>query len=254
MSNGSAVLSAMIALASPSLPGPRKILATLSRRFPDIPSESSVKQTNTEIIFPYGGNMAIVAAVKGPIPGDELMDACAAAWWWPQATARLRRHPRHAVITLMGEHGTMKEKHVRLTHLVAAVARHAETLGIFWANGGLVHEPETFQRQVAGLTNKNLLPNLWIDMRTDTNQDGSHTFYTNGMWAFGQLEIEVERARIDRDDLLDICYPTVRGILESGAKIRHGARIVHSPHQKIRVTHGPSLFDPRLKVMKLELE
>jgi hypothetical protein len=254
MSNGSTVLSAKIAMASPSLPAPRQILATLSRRFPDCPSEGSVKLTKTEIIFPYGGNMAVVAAMKGPILGDELEDACAAAWWWPQATARLRRHPRHAVVTLMGEHGTMQEKHVRLTHLVAAVARRAETLGIFWENGGIVHEPATFQRQVAALTFKKLVPNLWIDMRSDTIDEGIHRFYTNGMWAFGQLEIEVERARMDREELLDICYPTVRGILESGARIRHGARIVTAAGKKIRVTHGPSLFDPRLKVMKLDLE
>jgi hypothetical protein len=137
---------------------------------------------------------------------------------------------------------------------VAAVARRAETLGIFWENGGLVHEPATFQRQVAALTFKKLVPNLWIDMRSDTIDEGIHRFYTNGMWAFGQLEIEVERARMDREELLDICYPTVRGILESGARIRHGARIVTAAGKKIRVTHGPSLFDPRLKVMKLDLE
>src|ERR1700734_376136 len=124
MSNGSTVLSAKLATPSPSLPAPRPILATLSRRFPDCPSEGSVKLTKTEIIFPYGGNMGVVAAMKGPILGDELEDACAAAWWWPQATARRSRHPRHAVVTLMGEHGTLQQRHVRLTHLVAAVATH----------------------------------------------------------------------------------------------------------------------------------
>jgi len=247
-------LLAMVALSSDLMPQQRDILAILSRRFPDCPAPADVEQAREQFVFPFGGNTAAIRRMPGPIPWRDLEGPCETAWWWPQASECMSRHTHHVLVALMGGAGDAKERHVRLSHLVAAVARQTNATGIYWGNGTLVHEPEAFQKQVAGLTTEHLVPHLWIDMRVEENDDGTHRFFTTGMSAFSQLEIEIERSDLEPESLLDICYPTIDYILTSGTKIQHGETIGRSAEEKFRVTHESSMFESRNTVMKLALE
>ncbi len=74
------------------------------------------------------------------------------------------------------------------------------------------------------------------------------------MHAFSQLEIEIERTSLGAEPLLDLIYPTIDYILTSGVRIRPGETLGRSAKEKIKVTHGPSMFESRDKVMKLTLE
>ncbi len=98
------------------------------------------------------------------------------------------------------------------------------------------------------------MPQLWVDMRVEDNGDGTNRFFTTGMHAFSQLELEIDRTPLDAESLLDVCYPTIDYILTSGVRIRHGETVGRSAEEKIKVTHGPSMFELRDKVMKLTLE
>ena len=166
----------------------------------------------------------------------------------------MRLHTHHLIVALMGGAGNVRERHVRLSYLVAAAARHANPAGIYWGNGTLVHEPEAFQKQVDGLTAEHLVPHLWIDMRVERNNDRTYRFFTTGMRAFSQLEIEVDRTDLAPETLLDICYPTIDWILRTGTKVRHGETVGRSADEKFRVTHEPSMFPSRKTVMKLKLD
>jgi hypothetical protein len=248
------MLVAMLALYSGELPDTRSFLKSLGRVFPDAPRPGKIQEDEGQILFPFGGNQAVVGLMPVAIPWSDLEGPCETAWWWPEAAACMSCHTSHLIVALMGSSGDVKERHVRLTHLVAALAEHAHAAGIYWGNGTLVHEPQAFRAQADGLTVEHLVPQLWIDMRAERNGDGSNRFFTTGMHAFSQLEIEIERTTLGAEPLLDLIYPTIDYILTSGVRIRPGETLGRSATEQIKVTYGPSMFESRDKVMKFALE
>jgi Domain of unknown function (DUF4261) len=254
MAKSDKVLAAMIALSSGGMPDLPGVLQSLKRVYRDTPTPGKVREREADLEFPFGGNTVKILWEKQPIPWPELKGPCATAWWWPEAAACLSRHKHHLIVAILGSSGDVKDRHARLTHLVAALIEHSDAAGVYWGNGTLVHEPQAFRAQADGLTAEHIVPQLWIDMRVESNGDGTVRFFTTGLSAFSQLEIEIERTTLDANSLLDFCYPTIDYILRSGIRIQHGETLGRSAEEKFKVTHGPSMFDSRNNVMRLSLE
>jgi hypothetical protein len=244
-------LIAMVALNSPRLPEPSRILATLQERCPDCPVPGDMTQKEGTLIFHLDDLMAAATLIPAPIPWSDLEGPCATAWWWPEATEQMSAHKDHVIVALMGASGSPVERHILLTQLVAAIAANADAAGIYWGAGTVVHEPIAFQEQSAELSPDNLAPHLWVDMRLEQNEDGSLRYFTTGMESFGCLEIEIDRSRRQPQEILDFCYGIVSYVLTSGATIRDGETIGRSAKEKIKVYHKPSMWG-RGTAMKLE--
>jgi len=60
--------------------------------------------------------------MPAPIPWSALEGPCATAWWWPEATEKMKHHHSHIILALAGESGNLVQRHVTLTHFTAAVA------------------------------------------------------------------------------------------------------------------------------------
>ena len=247
-------LVAMIAVNSDRMPDLRAVFRSLGQVFSDLPPINSVSGEEGQMLFQFGENLAAIALMPGPIPWPELEGPCETAWWWPEAAARMRGHTHHFIVALMGGAGDVRERHVRETHLVAALAKHTDAAGIYWGNGTLVHDPEAFQRQADGLTAENLVPHMWVDMRAEHNGDGTCRFFTTGMEAFSKREIEIERTPLDPESLLDLCYPIINYLLTEDVKIRDGETVGRSAEEKFKVTYGRSMFPSREKVMKIAVQ
>jgi hypothetical protein len=194
--------------------------------------------------------MVAISLMPVPIPWSELEGPCATAWWWPEATERMREHESHVIVALMGRAASPVERHILLTHLVSAVAATASAAGIYWGGGTVVHEPIAFQEQSAELTPDNLAPHLWVDMRLEPNEDVSFRYFTTGMESFGCLEIEIDRSRRQPEEILDFGYDIVNYVLMRGAPINDGETFGRSANEKIKVRHKSSMWKRRT-VMKL---
>jgi hypothetical protein len=242
-------LLAMVALNTPELPAPATVLATFAERCPDAPAPGDLGEQDGIVIFHLDDEMVAISLMPAPIPWSDLEGPCATAWWWPEATERMRGHNSHVIVALMGGSDVVVERHLRLSHLIAAVAAHADAAGVYWGAGTVVHEPAAFVEQTANLTPKRLEPLLWIDMRLEQNKDGSFRYFTTGLAAFGHLEIEIDRSRREPKEIFDFCYGIVKYVL-TGAVIKDNETIGRSAEEKIRVRHQPSMFD-RGTVMKL---
>jgi hypothetical protein len=81
-----------------------------------------------------------------------------------------------------------------------------------------------------------LVPQLWVAMRVEDNDDGTYRFFTTGMSAFSQLEIEIEQSSVKPEAILDLCYPIIDYILTSGTKVRYRETMGRSAEEKIQVT------------------
>lgn len=244
-------LLAMVALNAPVLPEAERIFPTLRQRYPAAPPPEEVNREGDILSFQWGDEMGFLSLIPAPIPWSELEGPCATAWWWPGARDAMQAHNSHIMVILMQGQGDPLTRHVLLTHLTAAVAAAADTAGVYWGSGTLVHEPQMFCEQAAGLTPGHLAPELWIDMRVEPASKGSYRFFTTGMEAFGRLEVEIDSTRCRPEEILDFTYGVI-GYLLGGAEVKPGETIGRSATEKVRVRHAKSMWD-RGQVMKLDL-
>jgi hypothetical protein len=245
-------LVAMVALNSRRLPELASILTTLRERCPDCPQASEISRKDDAFVFRLGDSMATVSLMAAPIPWSDLEGPCSTAWWWPDATVRMKGHNSHLIVALMGGARSAVQRHVLLTYLISAVAANADPAGIYWGAGTVVHEPTAFQAQSAELSTENLVPHLWVDMRLEQNEDGSLRYFTTCMEAFGCLEIEIDRSRKPPEQILDFCYDIVSYVLMRAATIADGETVGRSADERIKVRHKRSIWN-RGTAMKMEL-
>jgi hypothetical protein len=247
-------LLAMVALSSERLPAVDTLRDAFAARQPEW-EEATATGENGVLFFALDGEetRAFVALMPMPIPWDDLEGPCATAWWWDEATEAMQSHTHHVVVSLLGGEGDPVERHLVLTDLVATVTELTDAVGVYWGSGTVVHEPAAFRDAAADLTPDEVIPMLWIDLRIEPLDAGGYRFFTTGLAAFDQLEIEIDRFETDPDDLYEFLVSIVHYVLTSGNTIADGETIGRDADERIAATHEPSMFDRAGPVLKLGL-
>ena len=140
---------------------------------------------DTNLVFQFRDAQLAVSLMPAPIPWSELEGPCATAWWWPEATKRMKPHKYHFLVALIGGSIEPVERRVIVTNVVSAVVRNTDAVGVYWGEGTLVHEPSQFAQQAVSASPKNIPGPLWIDVRVERNEDGSLRCFTTGMPRLG---------------------------------------------------------------------
>ena len=248
----SRMLLSMVALDTPSLPRQQEMLATLVSLSGTSVSSKTVEAKEGTLAFSLGGNSAAVALVPAVIPWSNLEGPCEMARWWPEAAEKMRGHNSHLLVALGGQNGNAVQRALALTHLAAAVAAHVDAAGIYWAGGGLVHDPQVFLEEARSPARGNLPLHLWIDFRIEANDDGTLRLFTTGMKALGKLEIEIPQSRREPAEVFDFAYSIADYILSRDAEIRDGHTVGRCEDEKVMAAHAPSLWDSAMTVLRLE--
>jgi Domain of unknown function (DUF4261) len=244
-------LLAMVALRSSAFPSAGELIEALRRIAPKA-KVGEPTEGRDALAFELCGNNAAVGLMPKPIPWEEMEGPCATAWWWPEAADAMRDHAQHAIVFLAGDEGDSASRHVDLTHLTAAVAETTDSVGIYWGGGTVVHKPEHFIDEAKQLSHGDVAPHLWIDMRLEQNDDESYRFFTTGMSQFDKPEIEIEHTEKPPQDVLEFCHDMVHYILSQDKSIGEGETVGRTSDERIKVTHGPSMFDEGQRVMRLD--
>jgi hypothetical protein len=242
----------MVALNTPSLPPPQPLLASL-KAIPGIAVDlNSLQVKDNAVVFGLGKDNAAIVLMPAPMPWSDLEGPCATAWWWPEATEKMRGHSAHLVVALMGDTGNPIQRHCTLTHLTAVVASHTDAAGIYWGGGRLVHDPLVFIEQAQTFSPDDLPLPIWIDFRVEPNDDGSHRLFTTGMKAFGRMEIEIPHSEKKPAEVFDFAYSIADYIITNNPNIQDGHTVGRSGTEKIRTTFAPSMWDSTISVLRLE--
>jgi len=258
------VAIAMVATSSLRLPPAKEIVAAaggrsskspslLGRLFgakPNAPAEQQWQDKN--LVFNFRDGMIAVALMPGPIPWSDLEGPCATAWWWAEAAERMRAHTYHFIVTVMGGTIPPVERRVILTRLVSAVLRHTDAVGVYWAEGTVVHEPTSFLEQAEGISETQIPGPLWIDVRLETNDDETLRCFTTGLAPLGHLEIEVPRATLKPQELLEFVGDTACYMVNTSTPIADGETLGRTATEKFKVRHMKSMFD-RGTVMRINM-
>jgi hypothetical protein len=241
-------LVAMIALDAPALPPVADLTAFHDGTWKDAPPLGDVARADDMLTVAPGGARAVIAVAAHPIPWEELEGPCQAAWWWPEAEQKLRKHKAHLLITLTGDEDLVTRT-MRLTRLVAAVAASSRgAIGVYWGAGTLVHSPEAFIEDAAQMTREELPLNLWVDFRPQRNGDGTLGIFTTGMTALGQMELEVAASRGDPERVMARVVELAYQLVDQGVHPADGERV-----GEVAVRHRASLFARDEKVLQIEI-
>jgi hypothetical protein len=255
----------MVATSSTRLPSAKEIVVAaggraakspglLSRLFGGKPTAAASDQEweDSNLVFSLADHMIAVALMPAPIPWPDLEGPCATAWWWPDATKRMQAHKYHFIVTVMGGAMSPVARRIMLTNLVSAVVRHTDPVGVYWAEGTVVHEPTAFLEQAEGISETNIPGPLWIDVRVEKNDDGTLRCFTTGLSRLGHLEIEVPRANLKPQELLEFVGDTACYMVNQNMPIKDGETLGRTANEKFKVRHAQSMFD-RETVLRVEM-
>jgi hypothetical protein len=245
-------LLAMVALRSPRMPTGSEIAVEFTKNCPVGPNATAGEERNETIFLDLDRGFAFVSLMPAPIPWSNLEGPCETAWWWPEATERMKGHTHHAIVALMGPIDDPVQSHIWLSHLVSAVAKNTDAVGIYWGNGTVIHDPVDFQELVADLAPDYIEPRLWIDMRLEQNEDGTYRYFTTGMTRFERPEMEIDHSEQDPQEIHKFCYAIICHLLNCRANIANGETVGRSAEEKVRVTYKPSMWEREGTVMKLD--
>ncbi|HZL87836.1 MAG TPA: DUF4261 domain-containing protein [Pirellulaceae bacterium] len=245
-------LVAMIALQKGALPDVTAVVEELGQRHPDEGPPADAARGMESAVFRWGAGPIAVALKSEPIPWEELQQPCENAWWWEQATETIQRHSAYLLVSLAPSSEDAVDRHLRLTRVVAAILPQCDAAGVYWPNGQIVHQPQSFQQQAAELSRESLNPGLWIDMHIAPTDDDGWCFYTTGLFAFGRREIEILRTGRKPEEIYEMCTEVIGYLLTSGEEVSDGGVIARSDDEQIAVRYGPSMFDDEAEVMQLE--
>jgi hypothetical protein len=245
---------AFVALDSAQLLPAGAILAEFEKRCGECHQAEASARDATTITFDLDGCPAFVSLMPAPIPWSELEGPCATAWWWPEASERMRGHTHHAVVGLLGDTGDIVKNHIWLSQLVAAVATQADAAGIYWGAGTVVHEPRAFADRASELALDDVEPQLWVDMRLEQDDDGAYRFFTTGLSALNYPEVEIEGSRRDPREILEFAYDVICYLLNRRAKVADGETVGRTADEKVAATFGPSMWQREGEVMKLAFD
>ncbi len=252
---------AMVATSSERLPDAGKIIRVrgidgarrglLGSLFGGKPG-SDLQWQDEKLIFPVHGGILAVSLMPAPIPWSSLEGPCATAWWWPEATERMRSHRFHFVVALIGGEIEPVERRILLTNVVREVVKSADSVGVYWGEGTLVHEPKQFLKLTSAISGSNIPGTVWLDVRVEPVGDNAVRCFTTGLAPLGFREIEVVRSTLAPTDVMAFIGDTACYIVNNRMQINQGETMGRTATEQYQVSYAPSMFD-RGEVMRLEL-
>lgn len=228
-----------------------RVFRELAQRWPDLPPPVDEEAEDRILSASLAGADVFVAHMPAPVPWSDLEGPCATSLLWKDAAAEVQQHSDHLLLTVRSELEPLAAATL-LTQLATAVlAAEPKAIGVYWGDGALV-SPKTLFMEMAA----ELLPDppllLWIDFRVFRGDRGQTQGFTQGMKAFGHLELETQAAPGEPSELFDRLVGFVGYLLENGPVVEDGHTIGNTAEEKIQVRHAPSSFGLEGTVMRLE--
>jgi hypothetical protein len=250
----SPVALAMLVLSDSKLPTSADVAAYIREHWPDLPALKESESESDSLFFEtVEGYIVHAGLIDAPIPAGELDFPCATNFAWEGACDAVGKMQAHAIITTLPLDNQPLRAHVYNTVMVQAVSALSNTVGVYWGNGSNFWSPEQFAGAALAASFDDPPYLLWVGHKMQREQDGSMSFFTIGMPHFGTRDVEVQHSRADVASTFDMMRFVSLYLAGQGPVIKDGETIGRSADEKIKVTVGPSVYDPKKEVYRLGL-
>ncbi len=203
------------------------------------------------ISFSLDGHDVIVGLMGAPIPWSDLEGPAATSWRWRTATAELQKSQAHAIVTLTGGGGTLIERSLLLTRLLAAATQAFGAIGVFWGPGTVVLSSAMLQEEVQEATLERLPILAWNEFRIERLPDGTANILTTGLEHFSCMEIEMIGFTLPLGDMIDL-FLGISRLLLSGEVFRDGDTVGPDAETKLETRHAKSAWGREPPVLRIE--
>lgn len=243
---------AFVALKKEHEPDEKTLRKELATVLPKLEIKE-VKIDGDSCVINVDDSVVMVALMRAPIPWKDLQGPCQQSLLWPEAEKQMKSHRVHLLVALISEEGTLVERNILLTKVMAAMTRIYPAVGVYWGHGEVVVEPKSFYTQAKEATAKSPPVLLWVGLFPQKNRDGSISLITQGLDYFQKMDIEVNASRKPLRELLTLVSGTAY-IMLVGEVIADGDTVGSEgePNQRIPTRHAKSMIDRPEKVLLID--
>jgi Domain of unknown function (DUF4261) len=250
----SPVALAMLVLSDSKLPTSADVAAYIGQHWPNMPSLKADDGGSDDLSFETEeGYIVYAGLIDAPIPENELDFPCATNTAWKGACDAVGKMRAHVIITTLPTDKQPIKSHLYNTMMVQAVSALSNSVGVYWGEGSNFWSPEQFADSALAASFDEPPYWLWVGHKMGREEDGSVSFYTIGMPRFGTRDVEVQHTRADIQVAFETMSYVSQYLVRQGPVINDGDTIGRSAEEKIKVTFGPSVYDPTKEVYRLGL-
>lgn len=203
------------------------------------------------MMLEYEGAQIFVMLAPFAIPWSDLEGPCATAWWWPEATDVMQKHPYHFIVMVAGGEWNEVARRLVLAKVTQSVVESTDSVGVYWGDATLVMQPDIFVANVEDATTEDVPMMVFADVRVEEISDGVYRCFTTGMKSLGFHEIEMDETTMEPDELIEFVLDTAKYIVDEYLEIPEGNTFGRDDDKQFVVRYRPSMFD-RDVVMKLD--
>ena len=221
-------------------------------RWPKSPLPTEGQKKDNTLSYQVGESQVIYGVMPAPIPWSDFEGPCENAVFWPNATAEMRKHKRHVIVTVLGDADRIEQMTILTQATIALTDACDGSIGVYWCNSSHVLPPEKFS-EIACKSIPNGLPlPIWVNFCITKNADGSTAGFTKGLAAFDLMEFETRKSPETPEELRDRLLGLAEYVLNSDNVIEDGDTIGDDADEKIKVTYAQSSFGGDGDVMRLK--
>ena len=231
------------------------ILRQFNARYPELQASLTATESSERTVsFHTTIGDVVIAEMGASVPWSDLEGPCATSLLWRDATAELRQHRSHIIVTVISDAEPVRSAE-QLTKATAVVLAASElAMGVLWGNAMLIVPKPLFLEM-----SEHVLPTeaplaIWVDFRVGRADDQHSSGFTQGLVALGHLELEAERAPEAPAALRERLENLARYLVANGPVIRDGDSVGYDADERIRVVFGGSAFGSKSQVMRLLYE
>lgn len=229
-----------------------QIRSALARQFPELTDIANPITKESVLTFHVGKTLVAVANMPAAYPASDLEGPCSTSILWPDATADLKDHQSHTIVSTIGELPPL-EASTLLTKVVAAVLGQSElALGVYWSNASLLIPKHLFLEFSSEVLPYGPPLDLWVDFRVGRLDTRWSAGFTTGLAALGHMEFETSKSPEDPGRLRERLQNLAHYVVLNGKVIQDRDTIGADADEHITVVYSSSKYGIKDKVMHLE--
>jgi hypothetical protein len=230
------------------------VLREFQSRYPELGASLTSPSTDQTASFHLNFGDAVIVDMGVPVPWSDLEGPCATSLLWRDATAVLRQHQSHIIVTVLSEAEPV-ETAAQLSKVTAVILNACEhAVGVLWFNAALIVPKALFLEMCERVLPNEAPIDIWVDFRVGRADDRHSTGFTQGLRALGLMELEAQRMPEAPSDLRSRLQDLTRYLVQNGPVIGDGHTVGYDAEERIRVVYGDSAFGSGGQVMQLHYE
>ena len=199
--------------------------------------------------------VGLLAHLPVPIPNNEAEENADRNFLWPNGRDQAATHRSHVVVTNIGsDDQTSVQSALAVSRLALVALKLFDGIGVYWGNASVCNSREVFEAFCEDISEEHLPVPVWLRFQPVRASDDEIGLYTLGMKQFGLMEIEVDRCRMNLQEVFEFVSNLAHYLIQSGPVIEDGNTVGGSEDERILVRHSSSMLDQQQAVYKIVFE